>query len=160
MSSLRENYFNVPTEAWPKTRLDTRYRCNLIIPKIFYNDTITLIAKGIKNRFVCEVNEDDGKCKIVATVANDFLPPADLRESASVLPDMLRTKALMWMPNYRLLWALCVEFHGVWTMLWGMRDIVVDGVKTIDSSNNWHVELLLAPRGFYLIMTENRFVFE
>lgn len=88
MSSLRENYFNVLTEAWPKTSLDTRYRCNLIIPKIFFNDTITLIAKGIKNSFLWDVDEDDGKCKLVTAVANDFLPPADLRESAFVLPDM------------------------------------------------------------------------
>lgn len=105
-------------------------------PENLSQETVALIGIGIKNTFERKIKEHDGKFKIVAAVANDFLPPADLRESASVLPDTPRTMALIKTASYRNLFDVVVESHGVDGDNMECDEIVVQGPKTIDSWNN------------------------
>lgn len=70
------------------------FRCSQDNQNLLKFNTADLKSIVIENKFVCKVNEDKSRCNVATTLANGFLATTDLRESASVLPDIPGTMTL------------------------------------------------------------------
>lgn len=107
MSSLRENYFNIPIEAWLKP---VWVKTNLTVSSLQFKCS----SKTYRDREYIRLqgSQTDGIIKFVDAVANDFLPSVDLRESASVARQASYHGAYG-VNYYRLLWELYIGFCGI-----------------------------------------------